>query len=157
MSEFLLLLTDIHLWEAFTKAKWGLLDFCPVVMQFQMWAIMSAQLVALSQAGAWEEAVKPWWDMAFMLIAPSTDAWGEWVFGLTAMWAHPHQAHLHTLEEVACKLLLLADDTPDWPYAFVQMNDNVFHVALSSEGHTGAMTDGMPSTNTYSWLHQLQV
>ena len=69
----------------------------------------------------------------------------------------PHQAHLHTLEVVAHKLLLLADDSPDWLYAFVQMNDAVSHVPLSSEGHVGAMTDGVPTTNTCSWLHQLQV
>ena len=51
--------------------------------------------------------------MAFLLIAPSTDAGGECVLGLTAVWAHPYQAHLHTLEEVAHKLLYVVDDCPD--------------------------------------------
>ena len=157
MGEFLLLSTDIHLWQASTKAKSGLLDFCPAVMQFQVWMIMPAQLVTISQAGAWGEAEKPQWDMAFMLIALNTNAIHEQVFGLTALWAHPHQACLHTLEEVVHKLLLLVDDGPDWPYAFVQMNDTVSHAPLSSEENIGAMTDSMPSTNACSQLHQLQV
>ena len=73
------------------------------------------------------------------------------------MWAHLCQAHHHTLEEAAHKLLLSVDNGPDWPYAFVQMNDNVSHAPLSSEGHIGAMTNGMPSTNACGWFHQLQV
>ena len=92
-----------------------------------------------------------------MLIVPSTDAGCEQVFGLTAVWAHPHQACLHTLEEVAHKVLLFADDGPDWPYAFVQMNDTVSHVPLSSKGHVSTMTDGVLSTNVYGQLHQLQI
>ena len=69
----------------------------------------------------------------------------------------PHQACLPTLGEVACKLILLANEGPGWPYTFVQMNSAVSLVPLSSEGHIGAMTDGMPSTNTCGHLHQLQV
>ena len=70
------------------------------------------------------------------------------------MWAQPHQACLHTLEEVAHKLLLLADDGPDWLYAFAHLNDTMSHAPLSSEGQIGTMTDG---TNACSQLHQLQV
>ena len=77
MSEFSLLLTDICLQEASTKGKWGLLDFCSVVIQFLVWVTIPAQLVTLSKVGAWGEAEKPMWDMAFLLIAPSTDAGGE--------------------------------------------------------------------------------
>ena len=73
------------------------------------------------------------------------------------MWAHPHQAHLHSLEEADHKLLLLADDGPNWLYTFVQMNNTMSHVPLSSEGHISAMTDGMPSTKACGQLHQLQV
>ena len=79
--------------------------------------------------------------MAFLLIAPSTNAGCEQVFGLTVLWTHPCQAHLCTLEEVACKLLLLADDGPEWPYAFAYFNDTMSHVPLSSEGHINVMTD----------------
>ena len=116
-----------------------------------------AQLVTFSQAGAWGEAEKPCWDMAFMLIVPSTDTGCELVFSLTAMWTHPHQACLYTLGEAACKLLLLADDGPDWPYTFVWMNNTMFHVPLSSEGCISTMTDSVPSTNACSQLHQLQI
>ena len=37
------------------------------------------------------------------------------------------------------------------------MNDAIAHAPLSSEGHIGIMTDGMPSMNTCGHLKQLQV
>ena len=42
----------------------------------------------------------------FLLIAPSLTIRCERFFGLTAVWAHPHQAHFQTLKEVAHKCLL---------------------------------------------------
>ena len=95
--------------------------------------------------------------MAFILIAPSLAIGCEWVFGLRAVWTHPHQAHLSTLEEVAQKLMLLADDGPNWLYAFTQMNDTMAHAPLSSEGHIGIMTDGLPSRNGCGCLEHLEV
>ena len=100
---------------------------------------------------------KPWQDMAFVLIAPSLAIGCERVFGLTAMWVHPHQAHLPTLGEPAWKLILLADKGPNWPYAYAWMNDAVAHAPLSSERHPGIMTDGIPSMNACGHLDQFQV
>ena len=74
---------------------------------------MQAQLIALSQVGAWENIEKPRQDMAFLFIAPSITTGCERVFGLTAVWVHPHQACFPTLPEVACKPLLLADVSKD--------------------------------------------
>ena len=54
------------------------------------------------------------WDMAFLLIAPSITVGYEKVFGLVALWAHPHQASYQSLEEAACKLALLVDESMDW-------------------------------------------
>ena len=53
--------------------------------------------------------------------------------------------------------MLLTDESPNWPYAYAQMNDAMAHAPLSSEGHIGIMTDGIPSMNTCSCLDQLQV
>ena len=89
MSDFSLLSTDMGLWDMSTKAIWGLLDFGLAIMWFQVHALMQTQLTALSQAGAWGNAEKPQQDMAFILIAPNLAIGCEWVFGLTAMWAHP--------------------------------------------------------------------
>ena len=72
--------------------------------------------------------------MAFLLIAPSLAIGCNRIFSLMAMWAHPHQACLASLVEVAQCLFLLADEGLDWPYAFIQMNDAILHVLLSSEG-----------------------
>ena len=71
MSDFLYLCTDTTLWDPTTKAAWGFLDFYPTIMWFQVSNITQTQLSTLSQAGAWEEAEKPRWDMAFLMIAPT--------------------------------------------------------------------------------------
>ena len=125
MRDFLHLSKDVGLWDTSTKATWGLLDFCPAVMQYQVHAIMQTQLTALSQTGAWGDVKKPWWDMAFLLIVPSLAVGCEWVFSLTAMWAHPH---LPTVGEAAQKLMLLANESPNWPYAYAWMNDAAAHM-----------------------------
>ena len=103
------------------KLHWGPLK--SVVMQFQVCTIMQTQLTILSQAGTLGDTEKPWQDMAFILIALNLAVRCEWVFGLTDVWAHPCQAHLPTLVDVAQKLMLLANKGPNWPYAYVQMND----------------------------------
>ena len=40
------------------------------------------------------------------------------VFGLVAVSAQPHQACYHNLEEAACKLEMLVDESADWAYIF---------------------------------------
>ena len=49
-----------------------------------------------------------------------------------AMWANPCQTHL---VQVAQCLVLLANEGPDWPYAFIWINNAVLHAPLSIEGH----------------------
>ena len=61
------------------------------------------------------------------------------------------------LVAVARKLILLANKGTNWPYAYVRMNDAVAHAPLSSEGHIGVMTSGLPSRNSCGHLQQLQV
>ena len=84
---------------------------------------MQTELDTLSKVGVWGDVEKPWQDMAFLLIAPSIAAWCKKVFGLVAAWAHPHQPHYHTLEVVAYKLVLLADENADWPFIFIHLGD----------------------------------
>ena len=76
-------------------------------------------------------------------------------FSLTAVWVHPCQAHLPTLTDAAQKLMLQADEGPNWPYAYTWMNDAMAHMPLSSEGHIGIMTDSIRSMITCSCLDQL--
>ena len=72
--------------------------------------------------------------------------------GSLAGWAHSFQAHYSTLVEAAHKPMLLVDGSTDWVYTFVQLN-----APLSNKGHISAMTDGAPTADAHSWLHQLQV
>ena len=53
--------------------------------------------------------------------------------------------------------MMLADKSPNWPYAYVQMNNTMAHTPLSSEGPIGVMTDGLPSSYACGYLDQLQV
>ena len=90
------------------------------------------------------------------MIALSANSGSEQIFGPAVVWAHCHQGHLTTLVEAACKLALLMDDGPDWPYAFVLLSNTTCHMPLSDAGHLGTMTDSTQSVNTCSCLHQLQ-
>ena len=72
MSEFSLLCADATLWDPITRATLGYLDFCFLVKSFQVHTIMQTELTSLSQAGAWREVEKPWWDMTFLMTAPNT-------------------------------------------------------------------------------------
>ena len=143
--------------EPTTSAPWESLDLCPKIMQFQVCTITQGQLTTLSQAGAWGDMEKPHQDMAFLLIVPSLAVRCEQVFRLTAMWMHPHQICLPTLVDVVQKLLLLADEGTDWPYAYIRMNNAVAHAPLSSEGHIGVMTGDLPSWNACGHLYQLSM
>ena len=117
MSNFSLVCMNVGLWDTSTKATLRSLDFCLVVMQLQVHAIMQTQLTFLSHAGPGEMWKSPQWDMAFVLVVPSLAIRCEWVFGLTAVWAHPHQANLPTLADATQRLMLLADEGANWPYA----------------------------------------
>ena len=135
MSEFLHLCTDTVLWDPNSSAMRGSLDFCLLIKQFHVPTIRQTQLTALSQTGTWGNVENPRQDMAFLLIAPSLTIGCKRIFGLMALWAHPHQAHLVSLVEVVWHLILMADEGLDWLYMFICMNDPVLHVPLSSEGH----------------------
>ena len=109
------------------KMSWGLHDFCLVVTNFHVWAIMQAQLNTLSQVMVWGDIEKPQQDMAFLLIMPSIATGCERFFGLIAVWVHPHQACYSTLEGAVCRLVPLEDRSADWEYAFVQLNEALYN------------------------------
>ena len=69
--------------------------------------------------------------------------------------AHPHQGYLTMLAEAACKLALLVNNSPDWPYAFVHKGSTTCHMPLSDVGHLGTMSDGIWSINACGHLHKL--
>ena len=156
MSEFSLLCDNINLWDPATEATLGSLDFCHGIRWFVVPTLTLTQLINLSQAGAWGDIEKPQHDIAFLMIVPSANIRDEQIFGLAVVWANPHQGHLTTLVEAACKLALFMDDSPDWLYAFVCISSTTSHAPLLDAGHIGSMTDGTQSVNTCGHLHQLQ-
>ena len=156
MSNFALLSTDASLLELAMKARWGSKNFCPVVKSFQVQVIMQAQLNTLSQEGVWGDVGKPWWDMAFHLIMPSIAVGYERSLAWWQCGCIPTRPTT-TLEEVACKLAQLVDESMDWFYTFVWLNKTLSHVSPLSEGHVSAMMDGTPSADAQGRLHLLQI
>ena len=115
------------------------------------------ELLALSHTGTWGSIEKPQGDMTFLLIAPRKTIEGEMAFGLVAVWAHPHQAWLSSLDEAVKKLTLLIDLGDDWAYVFVWLSEEAQHVPLSNEGHLSPMDDGAPCRSACKHLCQLEV
>ena len=114
MSNYMHFSRDACLWEQSTQVVWGSHDLCPSLSQFQVKEVTQSELSALSQAGAWGDSEKPKCDMAFLLLVPNKTTEGERVFGLVAVWVHPHQEHHPFLDEVAQKLTLLIDTGANW-------------------------------------------
>ena len=69
--------------------------------QFQVVEITRAGLSAISHVEAWGEPKRPKSDMAYLLLAPDQVVEEERRFGLVAVWMHPCQAPLPSLDEVA--------------------------------------------------------
>ena len=74
-----------------------------------------------------------------------------------AVWIHPCQALLPLLDKVAKKIALLINTREDWPYAFVQLCEDSWHVPLSNTSHLSIMVDGAPSRSACRCLSHLGV
>ena len=122
--------TDMALWDPTSSATWCSLDFCLPTQQFNVHTIEQTQLTTLSQARGSS--------------------------GIITVGVHPHQACLASLVEVAWCLVILANEGPDWPYAFIWKNNTILHMPLSSEGHFGILIECVPQRNPWGLLHQLQ-
>ena len=94
--------------------------------------------------------------MAYLLIVLAQAVEEERKFGLVAMWVHPCQNLLSSLEEAAKKLALLINTGDDWPYAFMWLCEDSQHVPLSDR-HISIMADGAPSRSTWRHLGCLEV
>ena len=60
-------------------------------------------------------------------------------------------------DEVAKKLTLLINTREDWPYAFVWLCEDSWHVPLFNAGHLSIMVDGAPSRSACGCLSHLEV
>ena len=118
MSDFVALSANACLWDLATKATWGLHDFCPILTTFHMCEHAST-VNCHFHGGVLGEYGEAQAGHGIFLIAPCITIRCGRVFGLTAVWAHPHQAHFPTLLEVAHKPVLLVNIKEDWLYAFM--------------------------------------
>ena len=157
MGDYAYFAKDPGQWKESTQVFWGWHDICPSLTQFQVALMTQSELSALSHTGAWGDTQKFQGDMVFLLIAPKKTIEGEMAFRLAMVWAHPYQACLSSLDEVAKKLILLISLSDNWAYTFVWINKDIQHVPFSKEGHLSTMIDGMPSRSACGHLCQLEV
>ena len=121
-------------WEESYQALWGCHDICLLLKQFQVTLVTQPELTSLSHTGALVDAEKFQSDLAFLLILPKRTIEGEMAFGLGVVWAHPCQAQVSSLDEVAKKLALLTTSGINWPYTIVWFNKDAQHVPLPKGG-----------------------
>ena len=95
--------------------------------------------------------------MAYLLIALAHAVEEERKTWLVAVWVHPCQTLLSSLEEAVEKLTLLVNTGDDWPYAFMQLCEDSQHVPLSDARQISIMVDGAPSRNACGCLSCLEV
>ena len=157
MNDYSHFAEDINRWEQATEATWGSHDICLLLTQFYAMVITWLCLSAISQAKAWGDPKKPKLGMAYLLIAPTQAVEEERTFRLVAVWVHPSQTALSSLEESAKKLTLLINTRDDWPYAFVWLCEDSQHISLSNTRHISIMVDGAHSRSTYGYLSYLDV
>ena len=63
---------------------------------------------------------------------------GKEILASAAVWVHPCQALFPLLDEVAKKLTFLINTREDWPYAFMWLCKDSWHVPLSNMLGTSA-------------------
>ena len=157
MCDYAYCAQDPNWWEESYQVLWGCHSICHPLTQFQVTQVTQSELSTLSHNEVWGGTKKFWRDLAFLLILPKRTIKGEMAFGLAMVWAHPYQAQVSSLDEVAKKLTLLTTSSGNWAYAFVQFNKDAQHVPLPMEGHLSTMINGALSRNAWWCLCQLEV
>ena len=98
MDDYAYFASDANKWEQVNMATWGSHDICLLLTQFQVMEITQLGLSAISHAEAWGYPKRPKSDMAYLLLAPDQAVEEERKFGLVAVWTHPCQTHLPSLD-----------------------------------------------------------
>ena len=115
MSDFVALSRDTTLWDPATRQNGGHTTW-PSINNLSCVSDNAGRVECPFSGGGMGDVEKPQQDMAFLLMVPSITIRCKRVFGLTTEWAHPYQAHFELLQEVACRPVLLADVSTNWPY-----------------------------------------
>ena len=157
MNDYTYFSKDASRWEQTTEAMWGSHDICPPLSQLEVMEITQSGLSAISQAEARGDPKKPRFGMAYLLLALAQEPDEERKLSLVAVWVHPCQALLLLLDKAAKKLALLINTKEYWPYTFIWLCKDSWHVPLSNARHLNIMVDGAPSRNACRCLSHMEV
>ena len=100
---------------------------------------------------------RPLFGMAYLLLAPVQGVEEERRCSLVAVWVHPSQTLLPSLEEVTRKLTFLINLKEDWHYTFVWVSKDSQHIPLSDTRYIRVLVDGAPGRSACWHLSQLEV
>ena len=113
MDNYTYFTSNANRWEQVSMATWGFHGICPLLTQFQVMEITRLGLSAISHAEAWGTPGGQSLNMAYLFLVWDQEVEEGRKFGLVAVWIHPSQAHLPSLDEVARKLALLINTAED--------------------------------------------
>ena len=136
---------------------WGHLTIFPQLQQFHISSITQLELSSLTSLKAWGDKQKVHNNLNFLLVLAEEEATGGRKYGLSTIWVNPCQARVDSMEEAVGELTARVSSGPDWPYAFVQLNQDTCHVPLPKEGHLGILPQGGTNMTTCGRISQLEV
>ena len=157
MSDYAFFSKDLFHWGESYQFLWGCHDIWPLLEQFHITHMTQSELASLTHLKAWGNPKRFCSDVAFLLVLPEEGAVWERVYGLTMVWVHPYQARVSMIDDAAKQLAQLASTGPNWPCALVQLNSDVCHMPLPTEGHLSVIMEVNTSNVPCRKIHQSEV
>ena len=157
MMEYAFFLQKVDQWRKDMALKWGDINICPSLQQFQIPSLSPVELSSLNSLRVWEERQKFCHNITFLLVLAKKEATGDRKYGLSTIWVKASQARVHSMEEAVGKLTAWASSRPNWPYTLVQLHEGTWHAPLPKEGHLGILPQRGVEATLCGWISQLEV
>ena len=157
MSDYAFFSKDLGCWGESYQSVWGCHDICLLLEWFHITHVSQSELASLTCLKVWGDPEKFCSDVTFLLVLPKEGVVGEGVYRLAMLWVHPYQARVSMIDDTAKQHAQLASTGPNWPYALVQLNGDVHHMPLPTEGHLSVMMEGNTSNVPCGKICQLEV
>ena len=157
MTNYAFFLQGSDRWGKDLALLWGCLNIYLSLQQFHIMSITQSEVFSLTGLKAWGDKEKVHNDIAFLLVSAKEEATGDRKYSLSTIWVNPCQARVPSIKEVVKELTVWVSSRPNWPYAFVQLNEDTCHVPLPKEGHLGILPEGGTDSTTCRRISQLEV
>ena len=157
MTNYAFFLQGSDRWGKDLAFLWGCLNICPSLQQFHISSVTQSELSFLTGLKAWGDKEKFCNNIAFQLVSAEEEATWDRKYGLSTIWVNPCQVRVCSMEEVVRELTTWVSSGPNWPYAFVWLNEDTCHMPLPKEGHLGILPQRGTDLTAYRRISQLEV